>query len=187
LALSKIDLRKKFRDQRKQLFANDELIQQKSKNLNKNLNDFFITQSGSWGIYFPMNFEVSVLQLIHKFENINFYFPKLFNDKMTFLKPKYFDFIKSKYGFYEPVLEQSEEIQLCDLDGIIVPGLAYDIQGVRLGQGKGHYDQALQNYKGLRIGICFKEFLEQKLPEETHDIKMTTIVTDKEVCHMKEN
>lgn len=185
MAVSKADLRKTFRELKKHLFVNPELIDLKTKNLNKNLNDFFLNQSGAWGIYFPMRHEVSVLQLIHRFENIKFYFPKLQNDKMTFLRPKCFDFIKSRYGYYEPLTDHSDAISLDDLKGVIVPGLAFDVEGVRLGQGKGHYDQALKNYFGLKIGICFSEFLVEQLPAEIHDIKMTTVVTETKVCHAK--
>ncbi len=57
-------------------------------------------------------------------------------------------------------------------DCILVPGLAFDRQGVRLGRGQGYYDKLLAKYKNAHtIGICFIEQISSKeLPQESHDI-----------------
>ncbi len=57
-------------------------------------------------------------------------------------------------------------------DCIIVPGLAFDQRGIRLGRGQGYYDKLLAKYKNAHtIGVCFKEQVCPKdLPLEDHDI-----------------
>jgi len=67
-------------------------------------------------------------------------------------------------------------------DAIIVPGLAFDRRGNRIGHGKGHYDKflALQP-KALKIGLSYDELVLGKIPKDKHDISMDMIVTEKEL------
>ena len=61
---------------------------------------------------------------------------------------------------------------------IIVPCMAYDKMGYRLGRGKGYYDRYLSeladNYK---IGICFPWQIVEKLPVESHDMRVDEVLT----------
>ena len=61
----------------------------------------------------------------------------------------------------------------------IVPALAFDIKGNRLGYGKGFYDRFLSEFKGCSIGITFSELLSDSLPIDENDIAIHTVVTDK--------
>ena len=61
----------------------------------------------------------------------------------------------------------------------IVPALAFDIKGNRLGYGKGFYDRFLSEFKGCSIGITFSELLSDSLPIDQNDIAIDTVVTDK--------
>ena len=54
----------------------------------------------------------------------------------------------------------------------------FDNQNNRLGYGGGYYDKYLQNKNLYKIGICFKEFLIDKLVVSKHDVKMNLIITD---------
>ena len=67
-----------------------------------------------------------------------------------------------------------------EFDCILVPGLAFDRQGVRVGRGKGFYDKLLAKYPDVyTIGICYKEQLSlQLLPKEEHDkpVKFVCVV-----------
>jgi len=81
------------------------------------------------------------------------------------------------------------EIDPKDIDIFIVPGIAFDFAGNRLGHGGGFFDRLL---KGIReeknkkkeifiIGLTFNFQLVRKIPVEEQDIKMDFIVTEKEV------
>ena len=68
---------------------------------------------------------------------------------------------------------------------IIVPALAYSLQGYRLGFGSGHYDRYFAEHTDfnnkkpiIKIGVCFDKYLLEFLPTESHDIKFDYIVTD---------
>jgi len=63
----------------------------------------------------------------------------------------------------------------------IVPGLAFDKKGYRLGYGKGYYDRFLETFNGISIGLCFDEMLEDALPTDNFDKKADYLITDKKI------
>jgi 5-formyltetrahydrofolate cyclo-ligase len=67
----------------------------------------------------------------------------------------------------------------------LIPGLAFGIQGERLGRGKGFYDCYLSTNKGIKIGVCFSEQLSHKIPMDEFDIRMNFIVTDNEIIKIE--
>lgn len=71
-----------------------------------------------------------------------------------------------------------------DVDCFIIPGLAFDAHGGRLGYGKGYYDRILARCaKTTRIvAICYDwQVVDQQLPCEAHDVRMHQIITEKRV------
>ena len=81
------------------------------------------------------------------------------------------------YGIREP--KSDNTLSKEEIDLIIVPLLAADNNGVRLGFGGGYYDRYLKDFKGNSIGVCFKEQISPlPLPHETHDIPLDDIITD---------
>lgn len=64
-------------------------------------------------------------------------------------------------------------------DLVLVPGLAFDLAGVRLGRGKGFYDRWLgANPAAKSLGVCFKCQLLENLPAEPHDVRVDAILTE---------
>ena len=59
-----------------------------------------------------------------------------------------------------------------------LPGLAFDEDGNRLGQGGGHYDRFLPQTHALRVGYCFQTQMVHRLEPEPHDVKMDYICTE---------
>jgi 5-formyltetrahydrofolate cyclo-ligase len=89
--------------------------------------------------------------------------------------------IESSYGILEPIDGDAWPIESIDL--IIVPGLAFDRQGNRLGQGAGFYDRFLAT-EGMRAATCamaFGEQLIEAVPVSSNDWPMDIVVTDHEV------
>jgi 5,10-methenyltetrahydrofolate synthetase len=60
----------------------------------------------------------------------------------------------------------------------LVPGLAFDKQGVRLGHGCGWYDRLMQGSPFPKIGVCPAERLEDRLPAEEHDVRMDFLLSE---------
>lgn len=64
---------------------------------------------------------------------------------------------------------------------IIVPAVAYDRRGNRLGRGKGFYDRLLQSTKATKIGIGYDFQLVDEIPAEEHDVPMDIVITQTSV------
>lgn len=65
-----------------------------------------------------------------------------------------------------------------EIDVVLVPGLAFDAGGGRLGWGRGYYDRALAQAPGARrVGVCLEWGLVEAVPTEAHDLAMHAVVT----------
>ena len=85
---------------------------------------------------------------------------------------------------YKGILEPRaglETIGFDRLDIAVVPGLAFDRRGRRLGQGGGFYDRFMAGTSAFTCGLCFERFIEDKIPCEPHDIPVMRVVTEKGV------
>ena len=87
--------------------------------------------------------------------------------------------VEGEYGILTPDLEKGEIIPPDELDLIIVPGIAYDTRGDRLGMGGGFYDAYLARAtKAKRIALAFSCQLVAKIPMEAHDVLVHKIITE---------
>ncbi len=88
---------------------------------------------------------------------------------------------KGSFGIWEPDPEQSRQVELSQCVYILVPGVAFDVRGGRLGYGQGFYDRALSDLEGTKkIGVGFSMQISQEpLPCDANDVQMDWIVTEK--------
>lgn len=78
-----------------------------------------------------------------------------------------------EFGILEPVAERYEG----EVDVVVVPGMAFDAEGNRLGRGKGYYDRFLSRHpRAYRIGLCFDFQLIERVPTEPFDWRMNEVV-----------
>ncbi len=89
------------------------------------------------------------------------------------------DLHKGAYGIYEPKTINQANIE--DIDLVLVPGIVFSKSGDRIGFGKGYYDKLLENFEGLKIGVCYEFQIVDEIPSSPHDVKMNMIVTEKRV------
>jgi 5-formyltetrahydrofolate cyclo-ligase len=68
-------------------------------------------------------------------------------------------------------------VPLNQLDFLLVPGVAFDRSGRRLGRGKGFYDRLLAGVTGMKCGVAWDEQIVHELPAEPHDIAMDLMLT----------
>jgi 5-formyltetrahydrofolate cyclo-ligase len=87
------------------------------------------------------------------------------------------ELVAGRYGLREPA-DHAPNVALADIAAFVVPGIAFDRQGGRIGWGKGHYDATLASASGLTIGLGFEVQLVERLPRERHDAVLDAIVTD---------
>jgi 5-formyltetrahydrofolate cyclo-ligase len=86
------------------------------------------------------------------------------------------DISAGKFGIREPSAS-CPEIPLGELDLILVPGIAFDLNGRRLGRGKGFYDRLLASAHGFKCGVAFDEQILKAVAAGIHDIRMDFILT----------
>lgn len=82
------------------------------------------------------------------------------------------------FGVREPVVHKCKEVTDFNDSICIVPGIAYDKRGYRLGYGKGYYDRFMQKSTSLFIGVCYNELVDDELPIGEYDIPVKYIITE---------
>ena len=95
-----------------------------------------------------------------------------------------------KHGLYGTLYQDESVIYEGPYSYMIIPGLAFDRNGVRLGYGAGYYDRFLARYpQAVKIGVAYDFQYVDSLPREDHDICMDVIVTPSQiikVCDRRE-
>lgn len=81
-----------------------------------------------------------------------------------------------QFGIREPA-ESCAVVPWDRLDLVLVPGMAFDARGHRLGRGQGFYDRLLMVAGGVKCGVAFDEQVIPEIPVEPHDAVMDCIVT----------
>lgn len=84
------------------------------------------------------------------------------------------DLKEGKFKIPEPKFPK--EFPKEKIDFVIVPGVAFDKNGYRLGYGKGYYDRFLERITPFKLGICQMEFFLEEVPHEKFDVKMDDVL-----------
>ena len=125
--------------------------------------------------YMPHNQEVDLAGLYstscHRFS-----FPRVYGDELKFYFGKQFK--KGKFGILVPD-DSGVFVEGSEIDVVLVPGVAFDQIGNRVGYGKGYYDRWLSGKSVAKIGIAFQAQVFQEFNDiESHDIPMDFVVTE---------
>ena len=89
----------------------------------------------------------------------------------------------SRCGIWEPAGGRHEN----NIDFAVIPFLAVDRQGNRLGYGKGYYDKFLKNSKAKRVAYGYGFQVLNSVPHEEWDERMDIIVTDEEIIKVEQD
>ncbi len=94
------------------------------------------------------------------------------------------ELVPGTWGILEPPRERwteaSRQIQPSELEVLIVPGVAFDQQGGRLGNGAGYYDRLLAQVtpEAALLGVCFASQLLPSIAMQAHDVHMDKVITE---------
>lgn len=135
----------------------------------------------SLAIYSPILNEVSTEYVFRVAKRMGkkVAYPRVREDRLEFVEvAECKDLRTGTFGVLEPV--GSTLMPLSTIDLVVVPGVAFDMAGHRLGYGKGFYDRVLHEcgQRGLLIGLCFEFQTVSSLPVESHDIRMDMLITE---------
>jgi 5-formyltetrahydrofolate cyclo-ligase len=86
------------------------------------------------------------------------------------------DLLPGHYSIPEPA-PHCLSFSLKQLDLLLVPGVAFDLLGRRLGRGKGYYDKMLATPGGVRCGVGFDDQIVSEIPVDPHDAHLNCILT----------
>jgi len=130
--------------------------------------------------YYPWKGEVELLNLAIQAlkEGKGVFFPKVAGEKLIFCPVKTLRELSPGYkGIPEPI---SSPVDQRGIDLFLVPGVAFDWEGYRLGMGGGFYDRALGALKQYQasIGVAYNFQLLESLPRSWWDRKVDVIVTE---------
>jgi len=90
------------------------------------------------------------------------------------------DLLPGAYGIPEPTrVDPSYDIR--EIDIVLVPGVAFDRSGYRLGFGGGYYDTFLKQLEAQRVGLAFDFQLVEEVPRRAEDEKVDIIITENEI------
>ena len=177
--LVKKELRKKYKLIRKNVVGKSEK--------DKKINDFLITSElfkkcDTILFYAALDDEVSVDGAIMNAleNNKKVALPVCIDNmgKMQYYYIKSFDDIKiGSFNVREPDISKCELCNDFENSICIVPAIAFDKRGYRLGYGKGYYDRFLENYNHVTVGVTFDETLITQIPNDDYDIAVDFIVT----------
>ena len=88
--------------------------------------------------------------------------------------------VQGSFNIAEPSAS-CKEYTIADVDLAIVPAMAFDNKGHRLGRGKGFYDRLLANSPVTKIGVAFSTQILKTVPADAFDVGMDIVITDKSV------
>jgi len=129
------------------------------------------------GTYYAVGSEVTT-ELVIKRATIlgkKIALPRVEEDKITFYEPSSTkSLIRGRFGILEP---QPYE-QMNDIDILIVPGIAFDKKGNRLGYGMGFYDRLLSCKRTFSIGLAYSFQLLENLPYDKYDKRLDAIASE---------
>ena len=131
-------------------------------------------------LYAPKKFEADVMGVFEE-TDIPVYFPRCDKDEMDFYEVD--DLSKLQLGSFNvrepevncPIFIPKENEKYL----IVVPGIAFDKNGYRIGYGKGFYDKYLskyQSYDFYKVGACFKECMTEDTYHDEFDIKTDKVI-----------
>ena len=130
-------------------------------------------------LYAPMEEELNLMSLVCSFPQHRYYFPCIEeNERLVFYRVKNVmeDLCHGRHRFLEPRRE-GQRLDPSDAHLVLVPGLAFTMDGDRLGRGGGYYDRFLKLCpRAMTLGAAMQEQILPSVPVEEHDQKVRHVL-----------
>ncbi len=126
-------------------------------------------------IYYPIKGELDPLPLVNMISK-SFFLPKVVGRDLKFGRVDGV-LVKGAFGIMEP---EEAPFTFEEMDLFVVPAVAYDEEGYRLGYGGGYYDRLLKKKlpHQVAVGVCFDVQLVGSLPRDPWDVPVDVVVTE---------
>ncbi|MCM1490073.1 MAG: 5-formyltetrahydrofolate cyclo-ligase [Muribaculum sp.] len=127
-------------------------------------------------MYHSLPDELSTISFLKKWKDRkNFFLPRVNGVNLDLLPYIESELERGAFDIEEP--QGSELANVEDIDLMIIPAVAFDRRGNRLGRGKGFYDRLLATSRATKIGVGYEFQLMEELPSEKHDVPMDMVIT----------
>lgn len=181
----KIKLRQKYRELRGRMEKREKAYRDRNI-LKKFMSIYHYKRNDIIFTYISKEIEVSTIGIIKKAweHKKKVAVPKCIKDtrQMDFyLIESFHDLEVGAFGVLEPITSKCKKVTDFSRGICIVPGFSFDLQGFRLGYGKGYYDRFLPRFRGLVVGLCYESCVDKKLPHGYFDRPVQLLITDKRI------
>ncbi len=192
--LSKNLLRHAFRTNLSRDDHDQSLIRKNTDSLIARLSEYLKKQKGTWAAFEPVGFEPDIRGAVLQSSHLTWVYPRVEGDSLKFYQvASRDDLVANKWNILEPNPERAKLVSAGELDGLLIPGLAFDEACNRLGRGRGFYDRALEEIFNrqtqklkteapLKIGVALERQVSvTNLPTDPHDIVMDRVITESRI------
>lgn len=134
---------------------------------------------GTISAFLPMEGEVDLLPLIGRLPGWHWVLPRLEPDGSVTFRDAAVPRERHRFGMEQPV-DSGRVVPVHEIDVFLVPGLAFDRSGGRLGNGGGHYDRILAGARrdAVSIGMAPGRSIVEIVPVEDHDVAVGWLATE---------
>jgi 5-formyltetrahydrofolate cyclo-ligase len=135
-------------------------------------------------LYHSLPDELSTLAFIDKWhETKHFYLPRVNGVDLDILPYDRSHLALGAFQIEEP--EGDNTVDISQIEMIVVPGVAIDRNGNRIGRGKGYYDRLLEQTRAITVGVGYGFQLVEDIPAEPHDIAVDYVITEHGIIRSK--
>jgi 5-formyltetrahydrofolate cyclo-ligase len=137
--------------------------------------------------YMPIKGEVDLTPLLERHPEKHWVLPRIIPEedhRMVFHAYDAARLVRHPFGMAEPTAD-SPEVPPEALQLVLVPGLAFDSHGWRLGYGGGYFDRFLKSYTGISVGIVIRALFLESLPHGGFDVSMRWIATENGILKIR--
>jgi len=179
----KAELRRSERN-RARAGAGEKELARRSLEVQRRFLDGFPPGPGRVALYAAIPGEVGteLIRATYLDAGVELFYPRVMEDgKLSFYRNGSPDiWVRGKYGLMEPRISPGMEGVRSGFDLVIVPGVAFDSMGKRLGRGYGYYDRFLADLTGsaITVGLAFSRQLLPEVPVDEWDVPVDAVVTE---------
>jgi 5-formyltetrahydrofolate cyclo-ligase len=143
---------------------------------------------GTISAFLPMEGEVDLEPLMQRLPGWHWALPRVEPDRSMTFRDAALPRETHRFGMRQPI-DSGHIVPIREIDVLLVPGLAFDREGRRLGNGGGHYDRILSGarHNAESIGMAPASHLVEMVPTEAHDVRVRWLATEEGVVSCSPN
>lgn len=181
----KHELRQRCRTLRQEL--SEERRQHASRQICEHLAAWQVFQRAeTLAAYLPIKAEVDLRPLLEQFPAKRWLLPRIAPEehRIDFHLYDPAQLVVHPFGMAEPAADLPL-VTAAEIELVLVPGLAYDLQGWRLGYGGGYYDRFLSRFDGISVGVAYQALVLESVPHSGYDVPVGWIATETGLLQVK--